>query len=216
MQGRLTRLLRTVVLRTNSHWPFRQCNRIPYAAALHAFAWSFQRRREIRSVYVRHGRVEREWIPALSDIDLTVILQRSLSVEAEYEFLATFWRRFRRLKCVFPMLGEVEILNEGELAPWLAFSSCTPAGRHWSLLQGEEIAGLSAAGSPHWRRRALSFALWIYMGILPRSVSMPDSFLRRRSCRCGCTGRSRPQAGGTARTRMSAFPLVRPAPAAAR
>jgi len=183
MPGRLTRLVRTVVLRTNPYWPFRLCNRIPYRAAIRLFVRSFQRWPEIRSIYLRHGLVEGEWIPALSDIDFTLILQRNLPVEAEYEFLETFWKRYVRLRRIFPMLGEVEILGEDEFAAWLALSSCAPTGRRWRLLHGEDNGNLSADGSPHWRRHALCIALWVYLEILPDCLSAPDSFLRRHDIR---------------------------------
>jgi hypothetical protein len=180
MPESVVRLLRTVVLRTNPHWPFRHCNRVPYAAAMRAFVGCLQTRPEISSIYVRHGLAQTEWIPALSDIDLTLILRRNLPAELEYDFLRTFWKRYGRLKRIFPMLGEVEILNKDEFPFWLTSSSYSPFGRRWRLLHGEQNTDLAADGSPHWRRRALSFALWIHLALLPACVSMPDSFLRRQ------------------------------------
>ena len=180
MPESLVRLLRTFVLRTNPHWPFRYCNRIPYAAALRVFVRCFKTRPEIRSIYVRHGLAQGEWIPALSDIDLTLVLRRDLPVELEYDFLETFWRRYGRLRRIFPMLGEVLILNQDEFALWLTSSSYSPVNRRWHLLHGEQSVCLRADGSEHWRRRALSYALWMHLETLPPCFSEPDSFLRRQ------------------------------------
>ncbi len=180
MPGWLTDLVRNAVLRTNPYWPFRRCNRIPYHVAIRSVVRSIRRQPGIRSLYLRHGLAEGEWTPALSDIDFTLILKRGFPAEAEFGFLKDFWTRYGHLRRAFPMLGEVEILAEDELAPWLSLSSCVPGGRHWTLLHGEHSEDLSADGSPHWRRRALSFALWIYLEILPPCAMRPDSFLRRQ------------------------------------
>ncbi len=54
----------------------------------------------------------KNWIPAVSDIDLTVIIDGSLTELQEYNFLKSFWKKFERLKKIFPMIGEVDIMNE--------------------------------------------------------------------------------------------------------
>ena len=176
----VVRILRSLALRTNPYWPFRHVNRLPYAAALRAFAGAFRARTELSSIYVRHGLAGGGWVPGLSDIDLTLILRTGLPADLEYGFLVDFWRQYSRLKTVFPMLGEVEILDEDEFPCWLSSSSYSLVPRRWRLLHGEPSADLAADASPRWRSRALSFALWIHMGVLPAFVSMPDSFLRRQ------------------------------------
>jgi len=173
-------MLRTSVLKTNAYWPFGNCSRSLYAAAIKAFVCAFRRRKEICSIYLRHGMVEAEWIPALSDIDLTLIVRSNLSDREEYDFLESFWTAYRALRFFFPMLGEVEILDENALAPWLAHSSCSPQSPSWVLLHGQVNPALAANSCPDWRRRALNCAIWIYLEIFTPCFAMPNSFINRQ------------------------------------
>jgi hypothetical protein len=172
--------LRTLVLKTNRIWPLGQCNRIPYAAAVRLLVGAFKRCPEIASIYLRHGLAGNEWIPGLSDIDLTVILENGLSVEEEYAFLERFWSTYDRLKRYFPMLGEVIILVDGEFGLWQTYSSTTPHGQRGVLLHGRETAENVSVDAAVWRRRALNLALWLYLESLPPCLSRPDSYLRRQ------------------------------------
>ena len=172
--------MRVLVLKTNRIWPLRQCNRIPYAAAVRLLVGAFKRCPEIASIYLRHGLAGHEWIPGLSDIDLTVILENGLSVEEEYAFLERFWSTYDRLKRYFPMLGEVVILVEGEFGLWQTYTSTTVQGQRGLLLHGRETAKNIGVDAAVWRRRALNLALWIYLETLPPCLSRPDSYLRRQ------------------------------------
>ena len=146
-------LLRTAVLATNPYWPFTHCNRWPYEGALYMFVRALRARPEIRSIYLRVPRQD-AWIPGLSDIDLTLVLQGGMSAEREYDLLTFFWRTYARLKCLFPMLGEVEILDEAEVSPWLMWTLADAHGPSWTLLHGQPDQHVLGAHSPHWRRRA--------------------------------------------------------------
>lgn len=173
-------LLRTSVLKTNAYWPFGNCSRLLYAAAIKAFVFAFRRQPEICRIYLRNGMTAAEWIPALSDIDLTVIVRNNLSDQEEYDFLERFWTVYRSLRFVFPMLGEVEILDEKALAPWLAYSSCSPQKRRWVLLHGAGDASFASDGSRDWQRRTLNYAIWVYLDLFVPCFSMPDSFIHRQ------------------------------------
>lgn len=170
-------LVRTLVLKTNPYWPFTRCNRWPYAGALYLFVRALRTRPEIRSIYLRL-QPQRAWIPGLSDIDLTLVLQRGMSAEHEYDVLESFWKTCARLKRVFPMLGEVEILDEDEVPAWLTWTLPDPQGPSWTLLHGEPNPHVASVHSPHWRRRAINTAL-VYVTLLPRCLAQRDSSLRR-------------------------------------
>jgi len=172
--------LRTLVLKTNRIWPLRQCNRLPYAAALRLFVVAFRRHREIASIYLSHGLAGNEWIPGLSDIDLTVILESGLSVEEEYDLLERFWSTYDRLKRYCPMLGELVILEEADFGLWQTYSSTTEQGRHWVLLHGRETAKPVAVDAAAWRKRALNAALWMHLESLLPCLSRPDCYLRQQ------------------------------------
>ena len=120
------------------------------------------------------------WIPGLSDIDLSVILKSGLSDEQEFALVDALRMRYRRLKRLFPMLGELEILGEEDLPAWLYRTADSPQGRAWTLLHGHASADLTSDGSPIWHPRALNVALCIYIDMLPPCASKPDSFLRRQ------------------------------------
>jgi hypothetical protein len=135
-------LLRTFVLRTNGIWPLSACNRLPYSTAVRLFVNAVRGRREIASVYLRHGMTGNAWIPGLSDIDWTVILERGLEEADERDFLEWFWSTYDRLRRYFPMLGEVVILDEGEFRLWQIYSSTTSQGWSWMLLHGRETANV--------------------------------------------------------------------------
>jgi hypothetical protein len=172
-------LLRTLVLKTNPLFPFTYCNRWPYYASLQAITSLVRRRPEVRSLYLRHSLAPKGWTPALSDIDLTLILERSLTARREFDFIDSFRRRYRGLKRFLPMLGELEILGEDDFEPWLRSTGNSPAGRPWTLLHGQPILDPSSAPSPHWRVSALNFSLWVYFDLLPPVMSKRDSYLRR-------------------------------------
>lgn len=171
-------LVRTLVLKTNPYWPFTRCNHWPYAGALYAFVRAVRTRPEIQSIYLRL-QPQRAWIPGLSDIDLTLVLQGGMSLEREYDTLQSFWKTFVRLKRVFPMLGEVEILDEGEVSTWLTWTISDPQGPAWTVLHGRPNHHVLSIRSPHWRRRALNSAL-VYLTLLPRCFAQRDSSLSRQ------------------------------------
>jgi len=172
--------LRISVLIANRIWPLRHVNRIPYWAAIRVFVSIFRRRPEIASIYLSHGLAGQDWIPGLSDIDLTVILDNALSGAPEYSFLEKFWITYDRLKRYFPMLGEVVIFGEAEFGLWQTYSSTTTHGRRWVLLHGRETAKTVYVEDGVWRKRALNAALWMYLESVPPCLSRQDSYLGRQ------------------------------------
>jgi hypothetical protein len=174
-------VLRTMVLKTNPYWPFNHINRTLYCIAVQAFVHALRTRAEVRSIYLRRGLKPGGWIPGLSDIDLTLIVADGLTGQQEHEFLASCSRSVRRLRSVFPMLGELDIVAEGELGLFLRHQMLSSALRR-TLLHGRK-QDLPAAAEPAWRRRAVNSMLCIYLDYLPPCLAKPDSFLNRQDIR---------------------------------
>jgi hypothetical protein len=117
-----------------------------------------------------------QWVPAMSDIDLQVIIRRGLKADQEYSFLEYSWKMFDQLRRFFPML-EVRILIEDELPVWLSYGTSGHPGLSPVVLRGTNAAP-KASRSPLWRQVALSFVLWVYTDMLPPCFAVPDTFLR--------------------------------------
>lgn len=132
-------LIRAAVLKTNSVFPFNILNKIPYYFALKIFVRVFSSPNEIRSIYLRHGMSRKKWVPGISDIDITLIIDEHLSHEDEFNILKLFWNKFDRLKKIFPMLGEVDILNEREIEEWSKYTVRGYETSKWILLYGKKI-----------------------------------------------------------------------------
>jgi hypothetical protein len=158
-------IVRTAVIKTNSYWPFSSLNKTPYYLAIRIFVEACRRFPEIRSVYLRSGLAEGHWLSGLSDIDLTVIIDSRLSTDAEFAFLCSFWKRYNLLKCFFPMLGEIEILNNQQLKTWTQFGLRGYEAPHWRLLYGAETLRSPYSGdSRRLTKDCLNDALSFYRG----------------------------------------------------
>src|SRR3989339_873692 len=170
-------LIRTTVLKTNSIFPFNFLNRIPYHIALKVFILIFSSYSEIKSIYLRHGMSKKNWVPAISDIDITVIIDGHLSFEEEFNLLKLLWDKFDRLKKIFPMLGEVDILNEKEIEKWSGFTIRGYETSKWKLLYGKEVIKSSYVNETNILAiDSLNFALTNYLEYyLPKFYSEDSS-----------------------------------------
>ena len=187
--------LRMAVLKTNAHWPFTLLNPMPYSWAIRQFVKTCQHFPEIRSVYLRHALVQGQWTPGLSDIDLTVIIDRRVARAEEFAFLAAFWKRIGRLQGVFPMLGEIQILSEAHLDSWTRFGFEGRGAGNWELLHGEEtVSKTPRPVATGFAQDAFDFAFWFYLHNVtqvfsshsaPRYLSLQDLLrLKRKISRC--------------------------------
>jgi hypothetical protein len=131
-------LVRILTVKTNPYPPFSTLNKIPYYIAIKGFVQVCKRFPEIKSAYLRHGLTEGNWVPGLSDIDLTVITDSKLTIDEEFSFLRSFWNAYDRLKGVFPMLGDVEILNDEFIQTWTKFNIRGYESGNWRLIHGIE------------------------------------------------------------------------------
>lgn len=166
-------VVRTAVLATNSYWPFSTVNKVPYHVAIKALARLCAQQRQIKSVYLRSGLVERDWVPGISDIDCTVIADSNLSVADQLVFLRQFWPRFTALKAVFPMLGEVDVLDDKTLKSWGQFGLPGYSMRHWRLIHGRHTVTNTYAAEPgrfchDCINYALNYNYWYWRGYFAR------------------------------------------------
>jgi hypothetical protein len=170
-------LTRVIVIKTNTLWPFIFLNRIPYQLALKTFIYIFSSHKEVNSIYLRHGMSKKNWVPAVSDIDLTVIINSNMSTEQEYAFLKVFWRKFKKLKKIFPMLGEVDILSENEIECWTRFTIRGYEAGNWKLLYGERnVKSNYKVDQNVLAVDSINYALTNYLEyFIPKFYSMMDS-----------------------------------------
>jgi len=159
----LKKLLRTAVVKTNAVTPFTLLNRLPYRLALVQVRRLCRGFPEIKSLYLRHGLSRDDWVPGLSDIDLTVVISSTLSSRAEYDFLCAFRKSYTSLKKRFPMLGEVDCLSESHCNGWTGFSMRGFEAAHWRLIDGENtIERLYSQSETTLRQDALNLALTVF------------------------------------------------------
>lgn len=160
-------LLRTAVVKTNPYWPFSVLNKVPYTLALKAIIQVCRQLPAVKSLYLRHGLTRKHWMPALSDIDLTLVIESRLNLPEELTFLRSFWNRYARLKKLFPMLGEVDILDEESLDSWAKFTIRGYEIKDWQLMYGQEtVRGTYAASSARLAFDALNYSLLCYRTFL--------------------------------------------------
>jgi hypothetical protein len=172
-------IVRTAVIKTNPYWPFSTMNGLPYYLAIKAFVRLCNRFPEIKSVYLRSGLVEGNWVPALSDIDFTVITDSRLGLEEEFLFLRSFWEGFASLKKLFPMLGEIDVLNDEHIGSWTQFGLPGYCARNWRLVYGVETLKNNYVLEPlrfkiDCINYALNYAFWFYRGYFVGTLFRKD------------------------------------------
>lgn len=161
--------VRTAVLASNPYWPFSILNKYPYYVAIRAFVRLCAAYPAVKSVYLRSGLVEREWVPALSDIDFTVVIDGKLACESEFSFLHGFWQNFGKYKSCFPMIGEVDILTDENIRSWTRFGLAGRSAGNWQLLHGSRTAQPGSSFEPRWATQdcidyALNYFYWYCRG----------------------------------------------------
>lgn len=136
--------IRKIVIKSNTYPPFSYVNRLPYDLAIKWFVHECGRFPEIKSAYVKH----KNWTPGLSDIDLILIIQSNVNIEKEFSFLRSFWKQYDRIKQLFPMVGEVEILHDKDITAWTRFTIQGYEARYWTKLYGGETVRNNYAADP--------------------------------------------------------------------
>jgi hypothetical protein len=168
--------IREAVLRTNPYRPFSSLNKVPYNLAIEAFVRLCGKFPEITSAYLRGSLVNMDWVPALSDVDVTIIIDDQLTLVEEYSFLRSFWKAHDQLKRVFPMLGETEIFDGGQFRIITKFGILGYRSVTWQLIYGEEIRNFNAqVGLKRSRVDPINYALQFYLGPFLRGITKAKS-----------------------------------------
>jgi len=170
-------LIRKLVLKTNAYRPFSRLNKFPYDLAVDAFRYLCGQFPVITSVYLRGSLAEREWVPALSDIDLTIVIDDGLSLDEEYAFLQSFWTAHKRLKRLFPMLGEIEIFNRSELRVFRKFGILGYKSDTWQRIYGKEVRNFEDVRPDLTTRYVdpINYALQFYLEPFLRGIKKGDA-----------------------------------------
>ena len=161
-------LLRIIILRTNTYFPFSFLYKKSYELGIKAFAKLCSNFPEIKSVYLRHPLLEGTWTPALSDIDLTVIMDKGISPEKEFNFLSSFWKKFYRLKKLFPMYGEIYLIRETDFELWQELEFEGANLQNWTLIGGTSVIRNENSKSSHQTEafnQAFSFYLNYFLDL---------------------------------------------------
>lgn len=136
---------------------------MPYYVAIRATARLLKKYPLVSAAYARNSFALGVWIPGRSDIDLTLILRTGETPQQELENVNGFWKDYAALQRWFPMLGEVEILNEAHFAAWVRFTVTGYEARYWLPVYGNDIDRSGYAGDEgQLRTDRLNHAVSIY------------------------------------------------------
>jgi len=175
MNDGLRRLLRGAVRATHD-WPvFKSIYRSRYRAAAAAAGRLRETNPAITGVYARNSYALNTWIPGRSDIDLTVVWRQASRKDVD-----EFHARYDLLRNRFPMLGEVEMLDENHLEPWTSQGVTGLESKHWVKLSGNHRFRCRYAGDERLDRLRHAVAIYRYnlMPLYWRSMP-PDEVLLR-------------------------------------
>jgi hypothetical protein len=172
------------VIRSNRIWPFSIVNRWPYYIALAVIKIVCQRFQEISGLYLRHGMSEKNWVPGISDIDLTVTISPHLSIEQRYRFLQKFWNVYPKVQKILPMLGEVAIISQQDLPQWTKFGIHGYQARNWKTVFGETVDSLYFTQNRLQEDAFCKAATYYTLQCLPRFFSsLEDDLIKRERMR---------------------------------
>ena len=178
--------VRRVVVETNPYWPFSALNRMPYRLAIAAVARRMRRLAGVRALYLRNGLTRPDWVPGISDIDLTLVTESMPDARREYALMRAIRDEYRALKRVFPMLGELGVLTPTTAGAWSRFGVDGYETRYWHAVFGDALPGLGFEPGPQrFRFDAWSHARLFGLDVLQRRMLAGDgaSFLSVRELR---------------------------------
>jgi len=175
MSSTVRKLMRQFV-RTSNDWPVvNAAYRSVYRAAAEAAGRLANESRAIAGIYARNSYALGTWVPGVSDIDLTIILRQPTS-----KVIAEIHLRYDRLRGRFPMLGEVEMLDESHVSAWTSHAVTGLESKRWLKLAGEHRLQSDYSGDERLDRLRHAIGIYRY-NLLPHSWQPnPDSttFLR--------------------------------------
>lgn len=164
---KIYKLIQPCFISLNSFSFFNKFGRLYYHLGLKVFLSSLKHLPEIKSIYVRHSFVSEDWIPWVSDIDLTLVIE-DMDVNKEIRFLNKFWRIYRVLNIPFPFINHIDIFSLEELKSDALYNEplLKILINDCNLLYGNEYRKIRdcAQQNTYWVRAYhwLSFMQWFY------------------------------------------------------
>ena len=187
----VTSIVQTVVQAT-SHWPVAgSLYRSIYHSAARAVGDLTSREPRLAGIYARNSYALGTWEPGRSDIDLTAIWSGP-----NPESAASFHAAFATLKKRFPMLGEVEMLDERHLAAWSGYGVPGLESARWKTLGGPHRFQCRYAGNERLDRVRHAVSIYCHQ-FMPRFWEQPrqEKTLRRLAAKIS-RQLNEPSAGG--------------------
>jgi hypothetical protein len=175
MNEGLLRLLRGAVRATHD-WPvFNAIYRSRYRAAAAAAGRLRETIPSIAGIYARNSYALDTWVPGRSDIDLTVVWRQGTRQDVD-----RFYAFYDQLRKRFPMLGEVEMLDDDHLEAWTSQGVTGLESKRWVKLSGEHRFRCRYAGDQRLDRLRHAVAIYRY-NLLPlywRPTPSDEAFQR--------------------------------------
>lgn len=171
----VTSIVQSVVQATRN-WPLAGgLYRSIYHAAANAVGELATREPRLTGVYARNSYALGTWEPGRSDIDLTAVWS-----DPNPDSVARFHAAFATLKKRFPMLGEVEMLDERHLAAWSGFGVPGLESGRWKKLGGPHRFECRYAGNERLDRVRHAVSIYCHQ-FMPRFWEQPrhEKTLRR-------------------------------------
>jgi hypothetical protein len=146
------------LVRATHRWPLLgSAYRGIYKAAADSVARLAEANSQIAGIYARNSYALGTWEPGRSDIDLTVVW-RGPSEEA----IALFHSAYAKLQERFPMLGEVEMIDEQHLGAWIRHGFSGFQSQNWKKLAGDHDLLCEYEGSEQFDRVRHAIAVYRY------------------------------------------------------
>lgn len=161
------------VVRRTCDWPvLNSIYRLTYHIAAGAFGRLAKSNKSIVGIYV-HGRYALgTWIPGVSDIDLAVVWRRAKRHEVD-----DLYKRHDHLRSYFPMLGEIQMLDERHVEAWTSHGIDGLESNGWIKLAGEHCFRSCYAGNERLDRVRKAVEIYRYH-LHGRRASDQSAFLK--------------------------------------
>jgi hypothetical protein len=160
LQSRKTKsysLLRNLVWSTH-RWPLLGAvYRGTYRAAANSVARLADRHPQIAGIYARNSYALGTWKAGRSDIDFTVVWR-----EPREQAIEAFHSAYTKVQARFPMLGEVEMIDELHLDGWTKHGFSGLHAQEWKKLAGNHELHSQYDGSESFDRVRQAVAVYRY------------------------------------------------------
>lgn len=179
------------VVRATHDWPVaKQLYRRIYHRAAAAAGRLAESHSSLIGIYARNSYALGTFVAGISDIDLTLVW-RNASREDRRKFDAD-WARLRR---IYPMLGETEMLEQRHVAAWTTHAVGGLESRRWLRLGGDYELPETYAGNERLDRLRQAVSIYRY-NLWPLLAADADagSFLRFTAKLFRQLGKAPPQA----------------------